>query len=622
MNMPAPVSPSPYAGMGAVLQAGGCSYRVWAPNAVGVLLGGDFFNSGNLAAIDWTEYPMARDAQQGEGAAYWSVFVPGALADSLYKFHIQNAAPAPETGNSWPYRHDPYARDATSFDGNSVVVDRNFDWSGDGFQMPPWNQLVIYELHIGTFNRKQANQVGTFDDATGRLAYIRDLGCNAIQIMPAFDFDTTTSMGYNPGLPFAIDNAYGRLGAMKAFVLAAHRLGLAVILDVVYNHFGPQGLDDCLSVFDGATARGFRGIYFYQDDRIWTPYGDGRPNFNAGEVRQFISDNAMTVLGEIRCDGLRFDSTIGIRHVVGGFGDNGPNEDGRTLLRWIGEQKRSQFPQKILIAEDLQNDTSVTQDALFGGIGLDTQWDNWFLGRLQNMMFATDDASRGIDDVADAVNKSYNSAGAFQRVIYIESHDQAYQQPRLPDRIQLGQADGYYARKRLLLGAALLVASPGIPMIFMGQEFLEYRPWSDADGSSLDWSRAQAFSGIVSAHRRLFQLRRNFDNNTRGLSGANTRIVWIDHTAGVLALLRSDQGGPGDDVMVIANLTANAYPSYNVGFPRGGAWYLRFNSDWTGYSADFGNGGYDTTADGVPNMQLPCSGNVGLGPYAVVFYSQ
>lgn len=198
--------------MGAVLQDGGCSYRVWAPNASGVTLGGDFFNRGNIEPLNWQEIPMVRDAVTGEGAAYWSIFVPNALADSLYKFKIENPVPSPDVGTYWPYRHDP-ARDATSFAGNSVVVDHSFDWGNDSFQMPAWNQLVVYELHVGTFNRDSPQHIGTFDEAKLRLDYIRDLGCNAIQVMPAFDFDTTTSMGYNPSLPFAIDSAYG--GSMR-----------------------------------------------------------------------------------------------------------------------------------------------------------------------------------------------------------------------------------------------------------------------------------------------------------------------------------------------------------------------------------------------------------------------
>lgn len=487
--------------------------------------------------------------------------------------------------------------------------------------MPSWNELVIYELHIDTFNRSRSGVQGTFDDAKARLKYVSDLGFNAIEIMPAFDFASVTSMGYNPALPFAMANAYGTLSAMKQLIKAAHSFGLAVVLDVVYNHLGP-GLETCLQDFDGATNPGWQGIYFYQDNRMFTPFGS-RPDFGRGEVRQYIRDHAIAFsLGELHADGLRLDSTIGVRHNVEGFGDTGPNEEGRTLLRWIGEDKRSSQPWKVLIAEDLQNDSTVTQDALFGGIGLDGQWDNWFSGRLRQMMFAADDAQRGPGDVATAIVKSYNNAAAFQRVIYLESHDEAYKKRRIPDLISWGHADDYFARKRSTLGAAILMSSPGIPMIFMGQEFLEYVPWSDASDFSLDWGRVDTFSGIVSLYRRLTQLRRNFDNNTRGLRGANTEIIWTDQAAGVLVYHRFDVGGPGDDVIVVANLSNNVYSSYNIGFPRGGIWYLRFNSGSKAYSSDFGNVGYDTTAENVSNMGKSFSGNVGLDAYSVVMYSQ
>ena len=121
-------------GLGAVLQNGGCSFRVWAPFADRVEVGGDFFNAGNLEPLVWEEVPLERDAP---GSPYWSVFIKGVVADSLYKFKLRNngIGPGSHPGEPVPdFKHDPHARDAVSFSGNSVVVDRNFDWSGDNFQ--------------------------------------------------------------------------------------------------------------------------------------------------------------------------------------------------------------------------------------------------------------------------------------------------------------------------------------------------------------------------------------------------------------------------------------------------------------------------------------------------------
>lgn len=602
-------------GLGAILRNGGCCFRVWAPFADAVTVGGDFFNQGNLNPKAWEEVALARDAP---GSAYWSVYINGVRPDSLYKFKLHNNGIGPGSHSGGPspaYKHDPYARDAVSFSGNSVVVDRNFDWSGDNFQMPGWNELVIYELHIGTFNHELGKPVGTFEEAIGKLGYLADLGINAIEVMPAFDFATTTSMGYNTALPYAVDNAYGRTNTMKEFIKAAHQRGIAVLLDVVYNHWGPEGLHDSLGQFDGWFLPEKEGIYFYADERSNTAFGQ-RPDYGRGEVRSFIRDNAMTLLDEFRVDGLRLDSTVNIRRGPGG--DIG---DGFTLLRYLGEEKRKTSPWKLLIAEDLQNDDVVTRDALFNGMGLDSQWDPGFRDRVRDMLFAPTDDARRASAIAEAVGKSYNRSGPFARVIYSESHDEARFQ-RITDRVAPGNAEGWLARKLSALGAALTLTSPGIPMLFMGQEFLEFAPWNDGTSFALDYGRIGRVPGYVDLWRRLIKLRRNFDNNTRGLRGGNTNIYWASDSDGVLAYHRWDRGGPGDDVIVTVNLKNRTYPSYNVGFPRGGTWYLRFNSDFRGYSPDFGNVGYDTTADGPGNQGMPFSGNVGMGPYSVCIYSQ
>ena len=391
--------------MGALLTDGGCSYRVWAPFAHQVGVWGDFFHAGNNVPVDWLEVPMVRDALSGSGASYWSAFVPGARADSLYKFFITCDGTQPDTHDQARWKHDPYARDAVGTGGNSVVVDRDFDWSGDNFRMPSWNELVLYELHIGSFNKHPGSGVGNFEQTIGRLDYLAGLGVNAIEVMPAFDFDTTTSMGYNTALPFAIDNAYGRTHTFKTFIKAAHQRGMAVILDVVYNHFGPEGLDNGIGRIDGWWKEPDKwGIYFYPDIRAYTAFGE-RPDFGRPEVRRFIRDNAMTCLEEFRLDGLRLDSTINIRRAIGRWGDNGELPDGWSLLRWLGEEKRAAQPWKILIAEDLQNDDSLTRDALQGGMGLDAQWDNWFLGRVRDVMLAQNDDTHPIAPLVEAITR-------------------------------------------------------------------------------------------------------------------------------------------------------------------------------------------------------------------------
>jgi len=612
----APAGPS-NPGLGAVLQNGGCSFRVWAPFADRVEVGGDFFNAGNLQPLVWQEVALARDAPD---SPTWSVFIEGVVADSLYKFKLHNngVGPGSHPGGPIPaYKHDPHARDAVSFEGNSVVVDRSFDWSGDDFQMPGWNELVIYELHVGTFNHQLGRPVGTFAEATGKLDYLARLGVNAIEILPAFDFATSTSMGYNTALPYAVDNAYGGSKTMKALIKAAHQRGIAVILDVVYSHWGPEGLHDTIGQFDGWFLPSKEGIFFYADHRSVTSFGE-RPDYGRGEVRTYIRDNAMMLLDEFRADGLRLDSTVNIRR-TSERGEEIP--DGFTLLRYLGEEKRRCSPWKILIAEDLQNDDVVTRDALFGGIGLDSQWDAGFVGRIRDTLLSPTDEGRRASVVAEAVSKSYDRSGPFQRVVYTESHDEANEQ-RITDRVAPGDAEGWLARKLSSLGAALMLTSPGIPMLFMGQEFLEFARWTDGTSFALDFGRIGRLPGYFELWRRLIGLRRNFDDNTRGLRGGNTNVFWASDADGVLAFHRFDQGGPGDDVVVVANLRNRTHPSYNIGFPRSGTWFLRFNSDCRGFSPDYSDVGYDTTAGGHGNQGMPFEGNVGLGPYSVCIYSQ
>src|SRR5262249_19743697 len=178
-------APTARPGMGAILVDDGCVFRVWAPNASAVVVGGDFFHGGNATPIDWREGALPRDAGGGGGGAYWSGFVHGVVASSLYKFRIKNNGLGPGSGGVETWKHDPYARDAVSFGGNSVVVDRAFDWSGDAFQMPAWNELVIYELHIGTFNHEHGRAPGTFEEAIGKLDYLPRLAVKSIGGMPA-----------------------------------------------------------------------------------------------------------------------------------------------------------------------------------------------------------------------------------------------------------------------------------------------------------------------------------------------------------------------------------------------------------------------------------------------------
>jgi 1,4-alpha-glucan branching enzyme len=166
----------------------------------------------------------------------------------------------------------------------------------------------------------------------------------------------------------------------------------------------------------------------------------------------------------------------------------------------------------------------------------------------------------------------------------------------------------------------MVFTGAGIPMIFQGQEILEWIPFGD---DRMDWNKYDTFRGIYHLYRDLIRLRRNWFDNTRGLRGPNVNVFHAGRDDKVMAFHRWDRGGPGDDVVVVMNFSSRTYPSYGIGFPRAGHWRVRFNSDWNGYSGDFGNTSSCDTHAASPGMQsMPFAGNVGIGPYSAIILSQ
>jgi 1,4-alpha-glucan branching enzyme len=158
-------------------------------------------------------------------------------------------------------------------------------------------------------------------------------------------------------------------------------------------------------------------------------------------------------------------------------------------------------------------------------------------------------------------------------------------------------------------------------MIFQGQEHLE-DIWFH-DQNPIDWTKQGTYAGIVVLYRDLIRLRRNWFDTTRGLRGQSVSVHHVNDNDNVLAYHRWDRGGPRDDVVVVINVANRSYNSYRLGFPRPGRWHLRFNSDWTGYSNDFGvQPSFDTTTDNVPMDGMSYSAAVGIGPYTALMYSQ
>ena len=537
------------AGMGAVLKEGHTTFRVWAPHSERIFVIGDF--------NDWKEDDLELEHEEN---GYWSTTTEKAKEGHEYKYLIHN-------GEMRLQRNDPYAFEVTNSNGNSVIKTLDFDWEGDDFQIPAWNSLVIYELHVGTFNRKDPDTVGTFEDVIEKLPYLKNLGINCIELLPVAEFAGAISWGYNPAHPFAIEQDYGGPEGLAKLVKEAHKAGIAVIMDVVYNHFGPSDVD--LWQFDGWSENDKGGIYFYNDHRSETPWGDTRPDYGRQEVRQYLRDNALMWIEKYRCDGLRLDATSYIRFEDGGLGEDNAIEEGNQMMREINTELQEKYPHVLTIAEDLKGHDFVTNTIESGGIGYGSQWDMNFVHPVRETLIDTHDDTRDLQKIVDALEHSY-SGDAFRRVIYTESHDEvANGKARVPEEIQPGDAESVFAKKRALLGIILTLTAPGIPMLFQGQEFIEDEYFQDTE--ALDWKKQKRLKGITELVGSIIKLRTGEIAGATGLREQETEIVHFNPETKILAYHR------GSDVMVILNFCHVDYEDYGIGI-ESSDWQLYLNS--------------------------------------------
>jgi 1,4-alpha-glucan branching enzyme len=279
------------------------------------------------------------------------------------------------------------------------------------------------------------------------------------------------------------------------------------------------------------------------------------------------------------------------------------------------------YPDKLIAAEDMSDNHWITKPTDEGGAGFDTQWDPWFVHPIREVVESTDDDWRSMWNVKNSIDFAYNDA-SFQRIIYTESHDEvANGRSRVPEAIWPGNPDSWYSKKRSTLAAGIVFTSPGIPMIFQGQEFLEDGWFTDAE--PLDWSRAETHAGITELYRDLISLRLNKHENTRGLMGEHVNVHHVNDWDKVVAWHRWMDGGEGDDVIVLANFRNQAWEDYRIGLPSEGLWKIRFNSDWQTYDPDYD--GYpcdEVSAESIPWDGMPYSASFKFGPYTMGIFSQ
>jgi 1,4-alpha-glucan branching enzyme len=606
--------------LGATLHKDGTTtFRVWAPfvDSVGVRI-----NDGALVPL--TQEPGHSDPAD----TTWVGTVAGMKAGDWYRYVIRIGSVTREF-------NDPRAQQLTGFElpngfglpGNddkpkSVIIDPAVDMPA--FTEPTFNTMVIYELHIGTF-------ANTFSGAVEKLDYLKNLGINAVEVLPITQNPLFSDhspadhdWGYDPVELFAVKSKYGTPRDLKEFVKQCHQRQIAVIVDVVYNHLVANNL---LNQFGGFSPSQIpAGIYFYGGDRASTGFGP-RPDYGRPQVRQYIIDNALLLLRDYGVDGLRFDDTIDIRT----FGQQRTtNNEGVELLQGINSAYRNTDPTqpgKISIAEDLQSSVDVTLQSGPAGLEFNSQWDDTIVNTMRGVMTQVNDSERDMFAVKAALEKKM-AGDVFSRVIYTENHDQVGHPPgqsRLPTMIDANNHESILAKKCSTLAAAIMLTSPGIPMIFQGQEMLETRPFGFNAPTNMDFGRAEDpnLKGIAQMYRDLIGLRRNLTGKTRGLTGQNLNVFHTDNGNKTLAYHRWESGGASDDVVVVANFSKVPIESLNIGFPRGGSWHVLFNSGAKVYDPGFVNGdSFDTQANPGNKDGLNFNGNVGIGPYSVVIFSQ
>jgi maltooligosyltrehalose trehalohydrolase len=410
---------------------------------------------------------------------WWSVSVERAEAGSDYGFLIDDDTKVyPDPRSQWQLN---------GVHGTSRVYDQAaFAWSDEGWDAIPIERSVIYELHIGTFTSG-----GTFDSAIERLGYLVELGITHIELMPVAAFPGGHGWGYDGAALFAVYEGYGGPDGLKRLVDACHARGLAVLLDVVYNHFGPVG--------------NYSGQYGpYLTERHRTPWG-GAVNFEgwgSEEVRRFFCDNALMWMRDYHIDGLRLDA-------VHEFVDRSAVHFMEQLSDEVRELSDKLGRRLVLIAESDLNDPRVVKPSDAGGYGMDAQWSDDFHHALFTVLHGGEGEKGYYVDfgslakLAKALTKTFVQDGTYskyrgrrhgrpvgdispQRFLgFIQNHDQVGNRA-IGDRI--AQVSGMDLAK---VAAGLVMTGPFIPMIFQGEEYAASTPFQYfADHEDPEMARA------------------------------------------------------------------------------------------------------------------------------------
>ncbi|NJN17124.1 MAG: malto-oligosyltrehalose trehalohydrolase [Oscillochloris sp.] len=428
---------------------GGVDFVVWAP----------LIDTLELVILDSAPRYLAMERDAG---GYWRAFVSAAAPGTRYRYRLNGSDQLP----------DPASRcQPEGVHGPSEVVDTRFAWSDQRWFGTPLSEYVVYELHVGAFTPE-----GTFDAIIPHLPALKELGISAIELLPVAHFPGERNWGYDGVYLYAPHTAYGGVAGLQRLVDAAHNLGLAVILDVVYNHFGPEGN------YLWAMAQAFF------TDRYKTPWGDAI-NYDGPDsdpVRHFVIANALYWLREFHIDALRLDAV----HAIFDF-------SAYHILEEMADAAHAQSEQlnrrAYLIAESDLNDPRLIRPNVLGGYGLDAQWADDYHHAIHSFFTGEQmgyyQGFGGITQLAAAIRQAYVYAGDFsphrarrfgrrpadvharQFVVCAQNHDQVGNRA-LGDRLT-----ALIGFDQLKLVAALTGLSPFVPMLFMGEEYAEPAPF-------------------------------------------------------------------------------------------------------------------------------------------------
>lgn len=426
-----------------------CEFTVWAPLVEQVAV--------ELVAPEQRLVPLERREH-----GHWQAIAEGVAPEAQYRYQLNGDLSFPDPASQFQ---------PEGVHGPSQVVDhRAFQWTDQNWKSIPFKDLIIYELHVGAFTPE-----GTFEAIAARLPDLKELGINAIEIMPVAQFPGHRNWGYDGVYPYAVQNSYGGPEGLKRLVNTCHEQGMAVILDVVYNHFGPEG--NYVSNF---------GPYFTAKYR--TPWGDGI-NFDdvySDGVRNYVVENVLHWFEHYHLDALRLDAI----HAIYDFG-------AYHILAEVADRVRAfnleRDRQHCLIAESDLNDVRVIRPREQEGHGMDAQWTDDYHHCVHTLL--TGEKTGYYQDFGSCEQlakiwrksfaytwdyspdrKRYHGSDPSDRpwsefVVFVQNHDQVGNR-MLGER--LSQLVSFEALK---LAAASVILAPGIPMLFMGEEYGEEAPF-------------------------------------------------------------------------------------------------------------------------------------------------